>query len=163
MLSELNRIESQLRFMQEGPAWHGKSVAEALKDLDHQAAAKVPFSGAHSIWALVLHIISWRTYAIEMIKKNEEFHIEINSAVDWPPIGEVSEKNWTESVARLAESNRELRDHLLLQQELLLDEKVPHKPFSYYVLLQGIAQHDAYHCGQIVLTRHWLSQLSTLQ
>ena len=147
-----------MKALQEGYAWHGKALEEALEKLEWQKALQKPFADAHSIWEYVLHIIAWRNFATERIKGNAEFQIEIGGEVDWPKVEGASEESWKETQVRLSNSSQVLRDLLREQTDRLLEEIVAQKPYSFYVLLHGIVQHDAYHCGQIVLTRKFLEQ-----
>lgn len=147
-----------MKALQKGEAWHGKALEEALKDLSWQKALQHPFPHAHSIWEYVLHIIAWRTFAIERIKGNAEFHIEIGGEIDWPKVEGASEESWQNTQVQLSNSSQILRDLLREQEDSLLDRQVEKKAYSFYILLHGIVQHDAYHCGQIVLTRKFLEQ-----
>ena len=158
MQRELKKIGSQMKALQHGPAWHGKALEAALENLSWQDALKAPFPAAHSIWEYVLHIIAWRTFATERIKGNAEFHIEIGGEIDWPKVEGASAESWQEAKTQLTNSSQILRDLLRKQEDDLLEEEVAKKPYSFYILLHGIVQHDAYHCGQIVLTRKFLEQ-----
>lgn len=159
MQKELSRILSQLKFVQNGPAWHGKSLSEALDSLEYQQAAAQVYPDSKSIWELVLHMIAWRTFTVEKVRKNEAFQIEIGSEVDWPEIEEVSEKAWGNCLAELDHISEKLQIELKSKLDTLLAETVPGKAYTFYILLHGIVQHDAYHCGQVVLTRKMLDQM----
>ena len=158
MQRELKNIGSQLKAMQKGYAWHGKALEEALENLSWQDALQAPFPEVHSIWEYVLHIMAWRTFATERIKGNAEFHIEIGGEIDWPKVEGASAESWQEAKTQLTNSSQILRDLLREQEDSLLEMTVAKKPYSFYILLHGIVQHDAYHCGQIVLTRKFLEQ-----
>ena len=60
-MREVDRIADQLKRAYAGPAWHGPSLSELLKEVDAQRAAAHPLPGTHSIWELVLHIAAWDT------------------------------------------------------------------------------------------------------
>src|SRR5262249_44325871 len=53
-MSEVQRIEEQLKRAFEGEAWHGPSVRECLADVTAAQAAEHPIPAAHSIWEIVL-------------------------------------------------------------------------------------------------------------
>ena len=55
-MSELTRIEDQLRRSFEGEAWHGPATLELLAEVVPEEAQTRPIPGAHSIWELVLHL-----------------------------------------------------------------------------------------------------------
>lgn len=159
MKQELDRIGFMVKSLQEGPAWHGKSLEESFAGLDYALAAKKPFPGGHSIWELILHLSAWRKFALEKISKNEAYQIEIGSEIDWPPLREISESNWQNCLLELQKLGQALQDSFKNQTDILLNEHVPGKAYTFYILLHGIVQHDAYHCGQIVLTRKMLEQI----
>jgi len=160
MQAELKKIGILHKSIQKGQAWHGKSLQEALDSLDYQQAAKAPFPGAHSVWRYVLHITAWRRFAIEKLKGNDGYQIEIGGNIDWPDIGEISRENWDNSCQALENAGQELRNSLSKETDALLAQTVSGKDYTFYILLHGIVQHDAYHCGQIVLTRKMLEHSS---
>ena len=53
-MSEIKRINDQLKRAFEGTAWHGPSVSEVLAGVTAEQAAAHPIAGAHSIWEIVL-------------------------------------------------------------------------------------------------------------
>ncbi|MEM6799824.1 MAG: DinB family protein [Bacteroidota bacterium] len=159
MQSEIKNIIGQMKAMQKGGAWHGNSLEEALKGLDNKTAAKIPFEGAHSIWEYILHLSAWRQFALDKIKGNTEAEIIIGGALDWPTIEHKDHESWERAKDHLAHTSKELQEVLAQEEVKLLREKVSGKDYSFYILLHGIVQHDAYHCGQIVLSRKILAQI----
>ena len=57
-MTEIERIEDQLKRSLEGEAWHGPAVEELLVDVTAGQAAAKPAPSVHSVWEIVLHIIS---------------------------------------------------------------------------------------------------------
>ena len=55
-MTEIERIEDQLKRSLEGEAWHGPALEELLADVRAEQAAAKPVPPAHSIWEIVLHI-----------------------------------------------------------------------------------------------------------
>ena len=53
-----------------GKSWHGPSVLEALADVSAEDAAAYPIAGAHSIWEIVLHLIS--SYNLVLLRVHGE-------------------------------------------------------------------------------------------
>ena len=72
-MSEVKRINDQLRRAFDGEAWHGPSVLELLKDVSAVQAAAHPIEGAHSIWELALHIAAWENVARKRIVEGVPF------------------------------------------------------------------------------------------
>jgi hypothetical protein len=70
---------------------------------------------------------------------------------DWPspPQG----LPWSQTVERLHHSTDALIEAVTRLSESSLGDPVPGRDYSVYVLLHGIAQHKAYHGGQIALLK----------
>jgi hypothetical protein len=54
-MTDIQRIEDQLRRSFAGNAWQGPAVRQLLADVTAEKAAARPLSNAHSIWEIVLH------------------------------------------------------------------------------------------------------------
>lgn len=157
-MTEIDRIVDQLRRGHERSTWHGPSVQQGFEGVSAAAAAAHPIPGAHSIWELALHIMAWRG---EVTRRLEGGEPATPPEGDWPPVGETSEAAWADVCRRLDQSHRRLADAVARFVEARLDDPVGRKPpdpalgtvGSYYVMLHGIAQHDAYHMGQVAILR----------
>lgn len=152
-MSEITRIDDQLRRAMEEKAWHGPAVREVLAGVTAATAAARPVPGAHSIWELVLHITAW-IRAGEMGLAGEKVHIP--DAEDWPAVHSQSEDvagDWQRALRGMDETYRRLRSALSETNDARLDDTVTGHDYSVYVLLHGVVQHCLYHAGQIVLLK----------
>ena len=150
-MSEIQRIVDQLQRAFEGNAWHGPSVKEVLAGVTaHRAAAK-PMAAAHGIWELVHHIAAWE--AIVRRRIEGEVIVDVADDEDWPRVGDTSEAAWRVSLDELERGHELLRDAIVGMKESRLEETVPGKDHSFYVLVHGVVQHDLYHAGQIALLK----------
>jgi uncharacterized damage-inducible protein DinB len=157
MTPEAARIVDQLSRAHDGDPWHGSPIVAILKGVTHEQAARRPANGAHSIWELVLHVTGWRN---EAVRRAEGKPAAEPSAGDWPDVGDPTAARWTEALAALDASHRDLvaAVRALQDDQLLQPTNDPrNRPLgtgvSYYELLHGIAQHDAYHAGQIAMVK----------
>lgn len=148
-MREVERLADQLRRSFEGGAWHGDSLVEILADVDAAKAEVKPASGGHSIWELVLHIAAWAQAALEVVSGESEKL----SADDWPVLAEVGESAWAQSQKELTSVGGQLQDAILGMEENRLDDVVPGREYSYYMLLHGVVQHALYHAGQIAILK----------
>ena len=106
----------------------------------------------------MLHLAAWRGEVVRRLERGEP---GMPPEGDWPPVGDTSDAAWTEARRRLDESHRQLAAAVARFSEERLDDPVGRKPpdpalgtvGSYYVMLHGIAQHDAYHMGQVAILR----------
>lgn len=148
-MSEMERIRDQLKRSHQGEAWHGPSVREVLEGVSAEQAAARPLDGAHTIWELVLHMVAW----IEVARRRLEGE-QIDSLPDeenFPKISDPGEEAWRQALTLLDDAHARLDETLARFEESRLADPVPLRKDSYYTMLHGLIQHNAYHAGQIVL------------
>ncbi len=156
-MKETDRIVHQLRRAYAGEAWHGPALLEMLQDVTPQEAIARPIPWAHSIWEIVLHATSW---VWEVTRRLQGGTPGMPEAGDWPEVTAVGEKDWNVACSTLGAAHEELAIALQAFHESELAERVgsQHSPAegtgtTYYAMLHGLAQHDAYHGGQISLLK----------
>jgi uncharacterized damage-inducible protein DinB len=148
---EIPRILDQLDRAFEGDAWHGPSLRELLKNVTAQRANSKPSPGIHSIWEIVLHIIAEQDVTRRRLVG--ETVVDLPPELDWPPIPDTRETAWQQTIDRLVESKKKLRQSISQISDDRLEEIVPGKGYSAYVLLHGVIQHNIYHAGQIAILK----------
>ena len=156
-MSESSRLVDQFKRAHDGDPCHGSPVKAILKGLTaDQAALKRP-NGAHSIWAIVLHMTAWRN---EVADRATGKSAGEPAAGDYPEVGDPTPARWTAALAALDASHQNL---VKVVRDMSDDQlsKATNDPrngplgtgVSYYELLHGIVQHDAYHAGQIAILK----------
>ena len=150
-MSEIDRIADQLRRAFEGEAWHGPSVREVLTGVTGGRAAARPLRGAHSIGEIVRHIAVWEDVVRRRLLGERVVHLPPEE--DWPPASDASEPGWRRTLERLEAGHRGLLETVARLDDARLEEAVPGKGYSVYVMLHGVVQHDLYHAGQIALIK----------
>lgn len=146
-MSEIDRTVRLLNKTFDKGAWHGPTVSEVLRQVNpRQVNARV--GGSHSIMELVLHMTSWRQFAVHRLNGDGTF--EVSPEMNFP---NPDNRSWAEALEQLNTSHRELVEAARRFPEDRLGELVPSRSFkyTYYTLLHGIAHHDIYHIGQIQL------------
>lgn len=150
-ISEAAGIAEQLRRAFNGSAWHGPAVLEVLRDVDAATAAARPIADAHSIWELLLHIAVWDQAGLVRL-----------SGKKWQPTGtdnfplvpsKPTQAAWRKAIAGTKKTHEKLVKTVAALPESRLRERVPGKRYDFYHMLHGIAQHELYHAGQIVLLK----------
>jgi uncharacterized damage-inducible protein DinB len=155
MVSEMMRLEEQLRLAFEGKAWHGPSVLEVLAGVSAEQACSHPIPDAHSIWELVLHIGS--DYSL-VLRRLEGDGRQFTPEKDWPSCPPATAENWQEAVEELRRLNQQLREAVhAFPAERLDAPLVPEVPFTAYTQFIGVTQHNLYHAGQISLLKRALT------
>jgi len=134
-----------------GPMWHGPSLGEVLGDVTHEQATRRPAASAHTIWELVLHIITWVDVPHERL--GGAVRKDVDTSEDWPTPPSSSADAWRASVKRLEERHRALAETVRSLREEQLDEKVVGHDYTVREMLHGVVEHGTYHGGQIALLK----------
>lgn len=139
-------------------SWHGgPTAAGALRGVTAEQAAWTPGPGRKSIWALALHIAYWK-YAVRRRLEGGSGARFPRTPANWPRIPNPADaRAWTADVALLKQEHERLVAAIAAVPPSRYDEPLPGgKRWTRGELILGIAQHDAYHTGQIqLLKRLW--------
>jgi uncharacterized damage-inducible protein DinB len=146
-------IIDQLHRSLEGDSWQGPSVREILGGVTAAQAMAHPIAGGHSIWELVHHVTAW----VRAVHRRVLGEVcEPEGEADWPPVGNTSDDAWTAAFEELRRSQAELIATLRTLSDADLDGPVPNREYDRAHLLHGLAQHHAYHAGQMSLLKRAL-------
>jgi uncharacterized damage-inducible protein DinB len=149
-ISQGTRIADQLQRAFYGNAWHGPALMELLRDVDAATAAARPIDNAHSIWELVLHIEAWDRAGLKRLDGEKAL---LKGKQNFPPVPAVTEAAWRRTVLSAEQTHNLLVETVARLQDTRLGDPVPGKPYDFYHLLHGIAQHELYHAGQIAVLK----------
>lgn len=135
-------------------AWYGPTLAELIAKTSPEEAVTPPLPGAHSISALLQHLLLWN----ERIRKTCEGAPmpRWEAEKEWaePPIP------WKELVVRWKQSRDGLEERIRNFPVEDLGKQVPGRNYPYETLLPGIVQHTIYHSGQIAMVLSMLRSRS---
>ena len=154
----MREIEGIARLLQEtfeGRAYYGPSVLDALKNVSAVTAGRKPDGGAHNIWELVAHLAAELRYARALLEGSAGPWIEGHTT--WPRMAATSAMEWEQAVSALTEANRAMVHAVEQLDDSVLDKQLPQVGRTYYVMLHGTIQHNAYHAGQISLLKRQLT------
>ncbi len=149
-MTEISRIQDQLRRTFDGDAWHGPSLMEVLKNVSAQQASARPIPDAHSIWEITEHIRVWIDVVHRRVNGEKVIYTNVE---DWLPVKETTEKGWRSTLAMLVERHQNLLETLSTVNDSRLDELATGSENSIYIQLHGLLQHYAYHSGQIAILK----------
>ena len=160
-MTELDRIADELRRAHDGDPWHGSSARHVLAGVSAAQAARRPIANAHTIWEIVLHLTGWRR---EVARRLAGGTPALPVLGDWPAmLPQPSDESWRQVLADFDAAARELATAVARWDDARVDEIVGDgrspplgSGVSWYVMLHGVAQHDAYHSGQVALLRKLL-------
>ncbi len=157
-MSDIQFFCEQLRKGYSDDPWHGPAIADLLADVTAAEAGAHPVPGAHSIWEIVLHLISWQNEVRRRLGGKPPTQPEEG---DWPAVADLSETAWRRDQDRLAASLSEVIEDLSGRPEGILDQPggfLAREPalgtgVTFRGMVDGLVQHNAYHGGQIALLR----------
>jgi uncharacterized damage-inducible protein DinB len=150
-MSEIQRILDQLGRAFEGDAWHGPPVLKLLEGVSAKQAAAKPVGVAHSIWEIVLHMMTWQDVVRRRL--GGEGIGDLPPELDWPQVPNPTETAWRQAVEDLTQSKQKLREVISQLGDNRLGDQVAGKNYSVYVMLHGVIQHNLYHAGQIAILK----------
>ncbi|MBL0883177.1 MAG: DinB family protein [Chitinophagaceae bacterium] len=148
-MRETDRIAALFRAFYEGECWIGLNFKGVIQGITAEMAAHKTCPEANSICQLVNHLIYWRKTVI----------IRLQGVLGHPPMNDFYQPNqldatsWNEILIHFEEIQEVLLQAITDFDERGLDKASPMKGQSYYQLITGCLQHDAYHMGQIVLLK----------
>jgi uncharacterized damage-inducible protein DinB len=135
-----------------GDPWHGFSLQNLLSDVTAEEAASHPIAGAHSIAEVVVHVGVWMDEVASWLEGHPR---SMTDERDWP-----RPEAWPQPLARMTAAHDRLRRALAAFPEPRLAEFIggDRDPasgtgLSFEATLVGIAEHNAYHSGQIALLK----------
>jgi uncharacterized damage-inducible protein DinB len=134
--------------------WHGPALAEILRGVTHDQAARRPIPQAHTIWELVLHIITWVDVPHERLGGVARKDVGANE--DWPTPPSPGAEAWQAARDRLDARHRALAADVRSLSDAQLAAKVAGHDYSVREMLHGVVEHGTYHGGQIALLKRAL-------
>jgi uncharacterized damage-inducible protein DinB len=151
-MNQAERIADSYRAVTLRDAWYAPSLAQVLAQIPPELATKPPVPGAHSISALLQHLLLWNE-RVGLTSASNPLP-PWRAEQDWaePPI------QWNELLARWNQSRNQLEDKIRNFPVDDLPKQVPGRTYPYEKLFEGIVQHTIYHAGQIAMVRSMLRQ-----
>ncbi|PSL43799.1 DinB family protein [Chitinophaga niastensis] len=131
-----------------GDPWIDVNFQEHLSRVNAQQAVK-QFQTSNSIWQVVNHVIYWHQ-RVQRYMHNEAPEQDGDLPDFYMPENH-GEENWQSTIHRLEHSFEQMAATIRLFPEDKLFDTFPGTKQKAIYYIQGIAEHDAYHLGQIVL------------
>ena len=144
-MHETDRIADSYHAVTIKGAWYGPSLAELLAEMSPELATTPPTPGAHTISALLQHLLLWNERVRNTSSNNPMPRWQAEE--DWaePPIP------WNELVSRWSQSRELLEEKIRKFPIEDLTKQVPGRNYPYETMLHGIVEHAIYHSGQIAM------------
>jgi DinB superfamily len=150
MAIEINRIVKLFEDLQHGDCWVGNNFKETLNNVTAVMAATTVLPNSNNIWQLTTHVIYWRTTVVNRLAGSNS----TPAFNDFLLPNELTEKNWQQTLHDFTAAYHALHNALLTIKEEQLDTPTLRKTQTFYQLIMGCLQHDAYHLGQMILLKN---------
>ena len=144
-MTQTQLIADSYRAVTVKDAWYGPTLAELIAKTSPQEAVTPPLPGAHSVSALLQHLLLWNERIRNACEGTPMPRWEAEKEWAEPPIP------WNELVARWNHSRDGLEERIRSFPDGDLGKQVPGRNYPYETLLPGIVQHTIYHSGQIAM------------
>ena len=161
----MNNVETLVREIQNsvfGDPWHGAPVKKILEDITEKLAYSRPLINAHNIVELTLHMWAWTEEVTGRLKGNPPTDPPMG---DWPNAEDYKHEGWSEIQNKLYVSTKNLINILKNFPEenfSLVVGGLRNPPLgtgiTYEAMVHGLAQHNAYHSGQIALLKKYFNR-----
>jgi uncharacterized damage-inducible protein DinB len=160
MASRASQLIDEVHRAFDGDPWHGPSLMSLLRQVGAADAERHPVSGAHSIGEIAAHLTAWTN---EVARRLSGFPAGSPPEGDWPPSLAATAAGWAAMTLSLTAAVANLETTVAGFPEArwslpIVDPREPVQvtPVSYEQMVHGLAQHFAYHGGQIALLRRAL-------
>jgi uncharacterized damage-inducible protein DinB len=132
------------------------SFDHAVEEVPSQLRGVVPLGFAWSLWQLLEHLRLTQFDILDFCR-NKNYKEPGSMAAYWPASNAPSsESAWDESIAAVLRDRDQLK-RLALDPRVDLFERIPHGTGQTYLReLMLVADHTAYHVGQLVAVRRAL-------
>lgn len=148
-------ITSEIKKAFNGDAWHGNHVMQVLNNVKPENAFNFFIPNAHSIAEIALHLTAWTEEVTSRLMSNLADEPVMG---DWPSADHQTPQAWEKIIFDFKVANEELirccesidvnhwDDEINEAPNVILGKSITKRE-----LLSGLAQHHAYHAGQIAL------------
>lgn len=155
MNKEIQSIARNLENVMSGEPWYGRAVYDLLKETDPAKATIKPGKSGHSQLELLYHMITWADFALKSLEKNENPDLEAIEQLDWRTI-DPALHSWEKGITEYQAIHEKIILLLKEKDDTLLSKKVNHRDYNFRFMLNGLAQHNIYHIGQIAYINKFL-------
>ena len=154
-MNQTQRIANAYQAVTLKDPWYGPPLADLLAKVSPELAITPPIPGAHSISALLQHLLLWN----ERVRITSETH----PFPRWDPEKEWAEPAipWNELVARWNQSRDLLEARIRNFPPEDLPKQLPGRDYPYEVMFEGIVQHTVWHAGQIAMISSMIGSRSS--
>lgn len=127
-------------------SWHGPNLHAAVRGVDVRTALWRPGKARHNIWELAIHAAYWKFAVRRKLLRDRSLKFAFPGN-NWFPVTRGSEKDWAAARHLLDEQHELFLVFLASAAHDIVRDPVRNR------LVTGVALHDVYHAGQVVLIK----------
>ncbi len=149
MANEINRILKLFADLQHGNCWIGTNFKEVLHGVEAGDATTKIAGNINSIWQILAHITYWRSLVVNHLTGSDN----PPPFPDFKLPDSFDEDSWQQALHDFEAAYHLLRNAIHNFKEENLDRPSPKPGQTFYELIMGCLQHDAYHLGQMMILK----------
>lgn len=139
-----------------GQPWFGRAVYEILGEVDEAKANTKPNGTEHSMNELLWHMNTWADFVLGSLENKSVDEMKAIEGNDWRQITPETH-TWKKGIEQLKSTHKKIIDLLNQKDDSFLGDIVPLRKFNFRFMLNGLAQHNIYHLGQIAYLKKMLA------
>lgn len=151
-LSIIRRIEN----VNSGQPWFGRAVYSILEEVNTKKVYEKPNGSEHSLIELLYHMITWASFTLKRLEKDDEMDMAAFEKMDWRKI-DPKKHSWKKGLAEFKAIHKKIISLLKKKDDAFLKEIVDYRQYNYRFLLNGMIEHNIYHLGQIAYLKKMLA------
>lgn len=148
MNKETQSIIRRIENVNSGTPWFGRAVYSILEEVDAKKAAIKPNGKEHSILELLYHMITWASFTLKRLEKDDTMDMAVFEKMDWRKI-DSKKHSWKKGLSEFKALHKKIITLLKKKDDAFLKEIVDYRQYNYRFLLNGMIEHNIYHLGQI--------------
>lgn len=156
MKKETQSIIQNLENTLSGEPWFGRSVYDLLKDTDETKVYDKPGGTEHSLIEILYHMITWASFTLKRIEKDDTQDMAVFEKMDWRKI-DPKKHSWKKGLVEFKDIHKKIITLLKKKDDTFLKEIVDYRKYNYRFLLNGMIEHNIYHLGQIAYLNKMLA------
>ncbi|MGH9201365.1 MAG: DinB family protein [Vicinamibacterales bacterium] len=134
-------------------SWHGTNLRGSLRGLDVAVLSWRPGPDRHNIWELAVHAAYWKYAVRRKLTGEKRGSFALEGSNFWKRPVEKTTAAWKRDLALLDAEHLALRDAVASFAETTWSRRPKGGRFTYAGMVRGVAAHDLYHAGQILLLK----------
>lgn len=155
MKKEIQAIIRRIENINNGEPWFGRAVYIILEEVNSKKVYIKPNDTEHSLIELLYHMITWASFTLKRIEKDDKMDMSVFEKIDWRNINPKIH-TWKKGLTEFKAIHKKIIALLKKKDDAFLKEIVDYRKYNFRFLLNGMIEHNIYHLGQIAYLKKML-------